>query len=82
MRRMFCAPFGPGSAAVAAGLASGAGAPALGDADLLAVEHDQLLAFHRGIALHHLNVYVKSPEKVAFLSLSRTSSDAASIWTG
>src|ERR1700722_7950637 len=28
----------------------------LRDADLLAVEHDQLLAFHRGIALHHLNV--------------------------
>jgi hypothetical protein len=28
----------------------------LGDADLLAVEHDQLLALHRGVALHHLNV--------------------------
>src|ERR1700720_479286 len=28
----------------------------LADADLLAVEHHQLLAFHRGIALHHLNV--------------------------
>src|SRR4029077_21231457 len=28
----------------------------LGDADLLAVEHDQFLAFHRGVALHHLHV--------------------------
>src|SRR5580704_8499843 len=52
--------FGPGQcrrrSRLGVGRRSAALCTSLSDADLLAVEHDQLLALHRGVALHHLNV--------------------------